>query len=196
VLKNFRKDIESIGFEVNPYYICVANRMVNGKQHTITWHVDDVNSSHVDPKVNDEFHTWCEQPYGSEETGHVTMVHGKRHDCLAMILDYSVDGALKVDMKVKVNVIYQDNTSMMKLAQNGKASSGKRTRHFDIKMFYVTDLIHQDECMVKYCPTDDMIADYKTNPLVGNKFKVFRDLILNLSGIIPQFGQQECVGHN
>ena len=39
--------------------------------------------------------------------------------------------------KVKLNVIYQDNTSMMKLAQNGKASSGKRTRHFDIKMFYV-----------------------------------------------------------
>jgi len=28
--------------------------------------------------------------------------------------------------KVKVNVIYQDNKSTMKLAQNGKASSGKR----------------------------------------------------------------------
>jgi len=27
--------------------------------------------------------------------------------------------------KVKVNVIYQDNTSTMKLTQNGKASSGK-----------------------------------------------------------------------
>ena len=66
--KKFRKDIESIGFEVNPY------DMVNGKQHTITWHVDDVKSSHVDPKVNNEFHTWCEQQYGSEETGHVTTV--------------------------------------------------------------------------------------------------------------------------
>ena len=71
--------------------------------------------------------------------------------------------------KLKVNVIYQDNTSTMKLAQNGKASSGKRTRHFDIKLFYVTDLIQQDECMVKYCPTDDMIAHHNTKPLVGNK---------------------------
>ena len=63
-------------------------------------------------------------------------------------------------------------------------------------MFYVTDIIHHDECMVKYCPADDMITDNNTKPLVGNKFKVFRDLIMNLSGIIPRAGQQECVGHN
>jgi hypothetical protein len=41
---------------------------------------------------------------------------------------------------VKLNIIYQDNTSTMKLERNGKESSGKRTRHFDIKYFYVTDL--------------------------------------------------------
>jgi hypothetical protein len=49
--------------------------------------------------------------------------------------------------------------------------------------------------MVKYCPTDDIIADYNTKPLVGNKLKVFRDYIMNLSSIIPWVGQQECVGH-
>ena len=75
--RKFIKDIKSIGFEVNPYDICVANRMVNGKQHTVTWHVDDVPSSHVDPKVNDKFHTWSERQFGSEETGHVTSVGGK-----------------------------------------------------------------------------------------------------------------------
>ena len=53
--KKFRKDIESIGFKVNPYDSCVANRTFNGKQHTVTWHVDDLKSSHVDPKVNDVF---------------------------------------------------------------------------------------------------------------------------------------------
>ena len=106
--KKFRKDIESIGFEVNPYDICVANRTVNSKQHTVTWHVDDVKSSHVDPKVNDEFHTWCEQQYGSEETGHVTTVRGKQHDYLAMILDYSVDGVLKVDMRYYVDAMIKE----------------------------------------------------------------------------------------
>jgi hypothetical protein len=53
--KKFRKDVEAIGFEVNPYDICVANRTVYGKQQTLTWRVDDLKSSHVNPKVNDEF---------------------------------------------------------------------------------------------------------------------------------------------
>jgi len=47
--KKIRNDIEDIGYKINPYDICVANKMVNEKQHTITWHVDDVKSSHVDP---------------------------------------------------------------------------------------------------------------------------------------------------
>jgi hypothetical protein len=84
----------------------------------------------------------------------------------------------------------------MKLEQNGKASSGKRTRHFDIKIFYVTDLVSRNEVQVKYCPTGEMIGDYMTKPLVGAKFKKFRDLIMNLTGIYHQVGQQECVGKN
>jgi hypothetical protein len=59
--KKFRNDIESIGFEVNPYDICVANRTTRGKQHTVTWHVDDVKSSHVDSEVNNDFEAWCEK---------------------------------------------------------------------------------------------------------------------------------------
>jgi hypothetical protein len=42
--KKFRKDIESIGFEVNPYDPCVANRILNGKQHTVSWHVIEIQS--------------------------------------------------------------------------------------------------------------------------------------------------------
>ena len=53
--KHFRKDLESIGFIVNPYDICVANRTVNGTQQTITWHVDDVKASHKSHQVNKEF---------------------------------------------------------------------------------------------------------------------------------------------
>jgi len=75
--KKFRNDIESIAFEVNPYDICVANTMVNRKHHTLTWHVDDVKSSHVNHKMNDKFQKWCEQKYGSEETGHDKTVYGK-----------------------------------------------------------------------------------------------------------------------
>jgi hypothetical protein len=64
--KKFRKDLEGIGFKVNPYDPCVANRTINSKQHTITWDVGNVKFSHVDPKVNDEFHTWVENMYGDD----------------------------------------------------------------------------------------------------------------------------------
>ena len=75
--KKFKKDLESIGFIFNPYDVCVANRMVNGKQHTIRFHVDDILSSHVDPRVNDEFLKWLNKTYG--EHGQVKASRGKKH---------------------------------------------------------------------------------------------------------------------
>jgi hypothetical protein len=39
--KNFRTDLEDIGFVFNPYDPCVANRKVQGLQQTILFHVDD-----------------------------------------------------------------------------------------------------------------------------------------------------------
>ena len=356
--KRLWKDLEEIGFTVNPYDPCVANRIVNGKQHTVTWHVDDLKSSHVNPKVNDDFHKWLEQKYGDEKLGKVKSVRGKRHDYLAMNLDFTTPGKLKLDMvnyvkgmvdefpeeiikskcpwndnlfkvdekgkkldkekheifhtfvakglflskrarpdiqpaiaflstrvkeptesdwfklkkmlgflkatqedvltlesngdriitwhldaafavhkdfkshtgavmslgkgsiqsvstkqktnsrssteaelvsvddiiskvlwtklfldaqgyKIKQNIVLRDNTSSMKLEANGKASSGKRTRHFNIKLFYITDLIKQKEVEIQYCPTDSMTGDYMTKPLTGAKFIKFRSQIMN-----------------
>lgn len=37
------------------------------------------------------------------------------------------------------NIVYQDNQSTMLLEKNGKASSSKRTRHINIRYFFVTD---------------------------------------------------------
>jgi hypothetical protein len=97
--QKFKKDVESIGFKINPYDPCVANRTINGKQHTITWHVDDLKSSHVDPKVNDQFYDWLTQTYAKDQSvGQVKAVRGKRHDYLAMVLDFTEPKVLKVDM--------------------------------------------------------------------------------------------------
>ena len=368
--KKFRKDIEDIGFIINPYDPCVANRIVKGKQHTTTWHVDDVKSSHVDKEINDEFLHWLKAMYASDGIGEVKATRGLKHDYLGMVLDYTLPGALKIDMtqyvnamiedfpaelagvskcawnenlfkvdkdakklckeraaifhtfvmkgmflckrgrqdiqpgiaflttrvsepnesdwkklvkvmkflkgtkevvttmsmdnsntikwyidaafavhkdlkshtgavmtlgdgiicsvstkqkvnsrssteaefiavddviskvlwtrlflenqgqNILMNVIYRDNQSSMKMELNGKASSGKRTRHFDIKYYYITDLINRKLDQIKYCPTNDMIADYMTKPIVGSKFNMFWKKIL---GEIPIVVQQECV---
>ena len=94
--KKFRKDLESVGFVFNPYDACVANRMVDGKQHTVRFHVDDLKSSHVNASVNDEFYKWLNKMYG--QYGDVTQHRGKVHDYLGMNFDYSEKGKVKVDM--------------------------------------------------------------------------------------------------
>ena len=44
-----------------------------------------MKANHIDKKVNNKFYEWCALTYGSEETGHVTVTCGKKHDYLAMI---------------------------------------------------------------------------------------------------------------
>ena len=79
------------------------------------------------------------------------------------------------------SIIYQDNQSAMLLEQNGRASSSKRTRHINIRYYFVTDKIKSNEVQIAYCPTDDMIADFFTKPLQGRKFITFRNFILNIA---------------
>ena len=78
------------------------------------------------------------------------------------------------------SVIYQDNKSAILLEKNGWASSSKRTRHIDIRYYFITDRIAQGETRVEYCPTAEMVADFFTKPLQGAAFATFRDFILNV----------------
>jgi hypothetical protein len=80
---------------------------------------------------------------------------------------------------VKDNTVYQDNQSTMLLEKNGRGSSSKRTRHINVRYFFVTDRIKADEMKVEYCPTDDMVGDLFMKPLQGGKFRKFRDAIMN-----------------
>ena len=43
-----------MGFERNPYDLCVANKNTRGKQCTVCWYVDDNKIIHVDTKVVDK----------------------------------------------------------------------------------------------------------------------------------------------
>ena len=57
--------LNSIWFIVNPYYSCVANMLANGKQMTITWHVDDLKISYVDADEVTKVIGWMNVIYGS-----------------------------------------------------------------------------------------------------------------------------------
>jgi hypothetical protein len=91
-------------------------------------------------------------------------------------------------------VVYQDNQSAMLLEKNGTASSGKRTRHINIRYYFVKDRIDNGELRVEYCPTEEMLADIFTKPLQGALFRKFRDRLLNINqDNIRSTPSQECV---
>jgi hypothetical protein len=357
--KKFRHELEQEEFIFNPYDPCVANRQRNGSQHTILFHVDDLKSSHIDPKINDQFEEWLQDNYGQH--GKVVTHRGKIHEYLGMEIDYTekgkvifgmikyvenmikdfpmklkstdiaqtpagdglfnegqgkklpteraeayhtsvakglflckrarpdiqptvavlctrvkgpneadwgklvrlmkylngskkrrltlsagnircikwyVDASFAVhpdfkshtgaamifdegegavqsvsrkhklntkssteaelvavdDISVMIlwtklfmeaqgyeidrNILYQDNKSAILLEENGKKSSGKRTRALNIRYFFLTDQVEKGNVIIEHCPTEEMIGDFHTKPLQGEKFRKFRDSIL------------------
>jgi hypothetical protein len=346
----------SWGFEINPYDWCVANKMINGKQCTILWHVDDLKISHVDNEVNTTIIGLIDAEFGKEAP--LTVTRGKIHEYLGMTLDFTTKGKVKIKMidyaekmikdlpeefdgealtpaanhlftvddkqtkldekraqffhtyvaktlflckrarpdlqtvvsflckrvrdcdeddwkklkrmlqfiratkddyltlsatslhtvrwwvdaayavhpdmkshtggamsmglgviygtaksqklntkssteaelvgtddvmpqvlwtlyfleaqgyKIDDNILYQDNKSSILLETNGRGSSGKRTRHINVRYFFIADRVKSGEIRIEHCPTGIMIADYFTKALQGAIFWKLRDMIM------------------
>ena len=49
----FSSALRKIRFVLNPYDLCLANKVINNKQCTITWYIDNLKISHVDYSVVD-----------------------------------------------------------------------------------------------------------------------------------------------
>ena len=90
------KALLSFGFELNLYDSCVVNRMVNGEQLNICWHINDLTSSHINPKVNGEILQWIKDTF--RQLGEVKTTQGPLHNYLGMTLDYSVPGHVSINM--------------------------------------------------------------------------------------------------
>ena len=80
----------------------------------------------------------------------------------------------------KETVVYQDNKSAILLENNGKLSSSKRTKHINVRYYFVKDCVERKELRIEFLGTDDMWADYYTKLLQGSKFFKFRKEIMNL----------------
>ena len=362
--KKLVSEITGLGFELNPYDPCVANCMINGKQMTLTWHVDDLKISHVDKMEVTRIIEWFKGIYGN-----VRVSRGKVHDYLGMHLDFRDKGKLKISMvpflkkiiddfpeaitgsaatpaaahlfdvrddlerkpiaepqaqafhhataqllfatiryrrdiatavaflctrvrdpdeddwgklkrvlkyirgtlylpltleiddmrliswwvdasfavhpdckghsgammsmgrgaimamskKQKINTkssteseivgvddastniiwgnyfinaqgyhieeteVFQDNISSSYLLVNGRESSGKRTKHMNVRYFFAKNRIENGEMKIKWCPTKKMLADPFTKPVQGSEFRVFRSQIMNVDESIPDF---------
>jgi hypothetical protein len=82
---------------------------------------------------------------------------------------------------VKDSVLFQDKKSSILLEKNGKASRSKRTKHINIRYFFITYRVSKEELSVVWCPAGDMIGDYATKPLQGALFRKFRYHIMGMT---------------
>jgi hypothetical protein len=85
---------------------------------------------------------------------------------------------MKVPLKQPVT-LYQDNTSTIKILY--KKGNEARTKHIDLRFNIIREFIQQGKIVVKYLPTDYMLADTLTKPLSGPPFLRHKIRILNQS---------------
>jgi hypothetical protein len=87
-------ELRVMGFELNPYDPCVANKLVDGHQMTVQWHVDDLMISHINHNAIMTFISTIKAIYGNNLAENVGMVL----DYLGMEFDFSFDSKVKINM--------------------------------------------------------------------------------------------------
>ena len=66
------------------------------------------------------------------------------------------------------------------MEENGRFSSTKRTKHINIRYYFIKQVVDSKQVTIEYCPTEDMVSDYFTKPLQGRLFYKLRDIIMNV----------------
>jgi Reverse transcriptase (RNA-dependent DNA polymerase) len=104
--KLLSKTLKRWGFAANPYDPCIVNKLINGSQCTILWHVDDLKISHKDAKVVTSIIGKLNKEFG--EKSHLTVTRGKVHEYLGMIIDCNIPGKVKISMKEYIKSMLKD----------------------------------------------------------------------------------------
>ena len=90
--------LKDIGFKLNPYDKCVANKMVNNKQCTVVFHVDDNKLSHDDPNVVTEVMDKI-----ADHFGELAITRGDSHDFLGINIKLRKDGLVATQQHEQID---------------------------------------------------------------------------------------------
>jgi hypothetical protein len=80
--------------------------------------------------------------------------------------------------KITENMFEQDNESAIKFEKNGLTFAGPKSRHINIRYFWLKDRIRAKGITVRHCPTLQMLADFLPNYCRPFLFKKFRAVVL------------------
>ena len=76
------------GFVHNEYDMCIFNKMVNGEQIMVQFHVDDLKISHKEQAILEDFLKDLRDEFGQEDK--LTENKGLVHEYLGIMTDYSI----------------------------------------------------------------------------------------------------------
>ena len=90
------KSLKDMRYQRNEYNWCFMNKIIDNKQCTILWHVDDTKTSHVGPDVVSRVLADIDAEHGN--IAKMTITRHKVHKYLGMTIDYSLPGKVIFSM--------------------------------------------------------------------------------------------------
>ena len=120
------KLVKDWGFVPNWYDSCVVNKMVDRKQLTMAWHVDDLKVSHEKESALDDFIEMMEKEFGQDAP--LSVSRGLIQEYLGMTLDFSVLGQVTINMSDYVKTMLNDAPASM----DGKAATPAAAHLFKV----------------------------------------------------------------
>jgi hypothetical protein len=105
--------LEEWGFIINDYDKCTFSKMVDGKQLTVQFHVDDLNISHMEETVIKDMVKDLNGVLGQDGTL-LEASYGKVHEYLGMRIYYSEENVVKFTMYDYLKDILAESPDDMK----------------------------------------------------------------------------------
>jgi ribonuclease HI len=75
------------------------------------------------------------------------------------------------------SILYVDNQSAIRISEND--GEHERTKHIDVRHYFIKDTINQGEIKLKWISTNDQLADIFTKALSSKTFIKLRDKMMN-----------------
>jgi hypothetical protein len=88
-------------------------------------------------------------------------------------------GSAEIPTQSSVIYLLEDNQAAIALASNPTTTS--RTKHIDIKLHFIREVIKRGKIIIKHCPTDKQVADLLTKSLSRTKFEQLKLQILGIT---------------
>ena len=89
-----------MGFGINPYDKCIANKTINGNQCTIGWYFDDNKISHKEVKFVNDMLTIFRKKFGG-----LKITRGNSHDFLGMNLTITKEKSVEISIRKKIEEV-------------------------------------------------------------------------------------------